>query len=226
MSADILVEACVEDLDTALAAVEGGAGRIELCRALELDGLTPADDLVAALCAKVTAPVRVMVRPRPGNFLYDEAEIAVMLGDIARLRSLGASGIVLGALDAGGGIDMAAMRRFREAADGMPITFHRAFDQVAQPLDSLDRLVELDIATVLTSGGAATAVEGAAMLAAIRRHAAGRIEIMAGGSIRPGNVADIVRATGVPAVHLSPRPARGLDARAIFAGMRAALAAG
>ena len=197
----ILIEAAVETLRSARAAQDGGAGRIELCAALNDGGTTPSVGVVEAVIAQIRIPVFAMVRVRPGNFHYSEDELAIMLRDVAVLRQLGVDGIVFGALTADSQIDTAAIRRVLDAAQQMPVTFHRAFDRTPDLDQSLDTLIELGISRVLTSGGAASALEGADRLARLVARSAGRIHIMAGGGVREGNARDILERSHAHELH-------------------------
>ena len=197
----VLFEACVESVAEAVAAEQGGAGRIELCVNLAIDGITPPTEMIAEACRAVKIPVMVLVRPRGGEFRYEPAEVSAMLDDVARARSLGAAGVVVGALAADRRVDRAAMERLVKAADPISVTFHRAFDVVPDRIEALEMLITLGVDRVLTSGGAPTAEAGVPELKRLVEQAAGRIGILAGGRIRAGNVAAIVQATGVREVH-------------------------
>ncbi len=201
-SSHVLVEACVDAIDAALEAAFGGADRIELCGELLRGGVTPSAGLMGAVWECLEIPVFVLIRPRPGDFLYTQDERDVMLRDVAVARSLDVDGIVIGALTADGEVDADVTRELVEAAGPMEVTFHRAFDYVRDQDASLDRLIELGVDRVLTSGGAPTAVEGAASLARLVRRAGGKITILAGGSITASNVGEIVRGSGVREVHV------------------------
>jgi copper homeostasis protein len=199
--ATILVEACVETLDEALAAEQAGAGRVELCANLAEDGLTPASALAATVVRRLRIPVVAIARPRPGGFVYDASALAVMLGDIGRLADAGVAGVVAGALAADGSVDAAQLGEMVGAARGLPVTFHRAFDRVSDMPRALEALIDAGVGRVLTSGGAPTALEGAETIAALVRQARDRIVILAGGSVRAHNVRDLVARTGVGEVH-------------------------
>lgn len=198
----VLIEACVDALDAALAAESGGASRVELCANLAQGGVTPSAGLIAAVVNALRIPVFVLIRPRTGDFLYSAAELDVMRRDIEIALSLGASGIVLGALDSAGDVDAPAMRALVASARPLPVTFHRAFDYARDQEAALQALVEIGVERVLTSGGAASALQGADRLAALRALAANRIVILAGGAITPENVRDVVARSGVTEVHL------------------------
>jgi copper homeostasis protein len=198
----MLVEACVDSVTGALAAVAGGAGRLELCTGLVEGGLTPSAGLVAAARERIAVPIHVLIRPRGGDFLYDADERTVMLRDIAGAKRLGVAGVVLGALDAGGRVDAERTRPMIDAARPLAVTFHRAFDLARDPAEALDALMALGIERVLTSGQAGTAEAGIPVIAAMVARSAGRIVILAGGGINKDNAARIVRETGVGEIHV------------------------
>lgn len=209
-----LLESCVTSLEAAIAAERGGAGRVELCVDLEADGTSPPIELVRATVTALRIPVMVLIRPRAGDFVYTTSEAGEMVREVAEAKAAGVSGIVVGALTPGGEVDRAVMQRFIEVARPLPLTFHRAFDRVADQLTALDALIQLGVARVLTSGGRATAAEGVERLGELVARGRGRIGIVAGGGIRAGNAAAIVRATGVTELHLSA------DAAGILAALR------
>lgn len=190
----VTVEICVEGVASALAALEGGADRIELCENLAVGGVTPGAGAIAVACRHAEVPVHVLIRPRGGDFRPSAAEFEAMHEDIAMARTLGASGFVLGVLDANGVIDRERTARLAAWSRPGSVTFHRAFDEVGDPFEALDVLIDLGIDRVLTSGGAATAVAGRETLTALVRHAAGRIQILAGGRIAGGDIPSLVAA--------------------------------
>ncbi|MFF7329761.1 copper homeostasis protein CutC [Streptomyces sp. NPDC008150] len=189
---------------------EHGADRVELCTGLELGGLTPSAALVTAVVAE-GVPVHALVRCRPGDFVHDAEEIALMAADVRTLVACGAAGVVVGALTPEGALDTDAVARLadaaREAADaeGRPveITLHRAVDQAADPLAAVALLPALGITRVLTSGGAATAAAGLPVIAAMAAAVPGT-QVMAGGGLHPADVPALV-AAGAAAVHLSAK---------------------
>jgi len=199
----ILVEACVESLEAAMAAARGGAQRIELCANLAAGGTSPDAATLAACLSGLAIPVFVMVRPRPGDFHYSAVEHAGMLYEIQRVKDAGAHGVVTGSLRRDNGIDERRTAELIAAAAPLPVTFHRAFDECPDSAQALERVIDLGATRVLTSGGAATAPQGAAKIAELVRLAAGRIGILAGGGVNASNVAELVRTTGVREVHLS-----------------------
>lgn len=215
-----LVEICLDDLDGVAAAERGGADRIELCSALSEGGITPSLGTVAAALRQVTSMgINVLVRQRGGDFVFSEAEVSAMVDDIVAIRGLpNPSGVplgfVIGALRPDGTIDVAATARMREACGDAPVTFHKAFDQTPDLPASLDDLIGLRVDRVLTSGGVATAADGAEKLAELVVRSRGRVTILAGGGVRPANVAELVLRTGVTEVHLRASEARPSASRA------------
>jgi copper homeostasis protein len=197
----IIVEAAVETVDAAVACERAGADRLELCVDLANGGMTPSLDLIDAVRKATALSVQVMVRPRTGNFVYADSEIARMTRDIELIIACKPSGIVTGVISADRQVDAPSVKRLIAAANTLPITFHRAFDRLANPVDALDELVELGVTRVLTSGGASSASEGVDGLAALVERARGRIEILAGGGVRAHNVSEIIARTGVREVH-------------------------
>jgi copper homeostasis protein len=197
----ILVEAAVETLEEALAAERAGADRIELCANLSDGGTTPSAGLIAAVVGQTKLPVVVMIRPRGGDFVYSDDEIDAMTRDIELAGEGGIAGIVTGVLTADGHIDIERTRALVDAAAGLPVTFHRAFDSTGDLPDALEELIQIGVSRVLTSGSAATALEGAATIAALVDQAHAWISIIAGGGIREHNVRDVVARTGAREVH-------------------------
>jgi copper homeostasis protein len=200
--ASVKVEACVDSVESALAAEQGGATRVELCDNLIEGGTTPSAGMIAVCCERLEIPVFVIVRPRGGDFLYSEIEFEVMRRDVARAVEMGAGGVVLGLLGRDGAVDTERTRTLIREARSLPVTFHRAFDVARDADEALDALIGIGIDRVLTSGGAATAEEGIGVIARLVHRAAGRLEILAGGGVREHNVARIVGGTGVREVHV------------------------
>jgi copper homeostasis protein len=198
----VLVEACVDSVDSAVAAERGGAGRVELCDSLCDAGTTPSAGMLAAAKSHVRVPVFAIVRPRGGGFVYSATELDVMRRDVDVLRRLGADGFVVGALRPDARVDPAATRALVAAAAGRPVTFHRAFDLVRDRDEALETLVQCGVERVLTSGGARSAIEGAESIAALVARAGRRLTVMAGGGIRETTVRELVRRSGVREIHV------------------------
>lgn len=197
-----LLEICVDDLAGLDAAVAGGADRIELCSALEMGGLTPSPALLWR-AVETGVPVHAMIRPRAGGFRLDRADVALMADDIRLALDLGAKGVVVGALRSDHKLDQAALAAFREAAADAMLVLHRAIDLTPDPVAAVREARDLGFDRVLSSGGARTALEGADMLAAMASSAGERLKLIAGSGVRPDNVVEIMRRTGVREVHSS-----------------------
>jgi len=201
----ITVEIAVHTIDSALAAEAGGAHRIELFSNPIEGGVTPSEGLIAAVRENVTKPVHVMIRPRGGDFHYSDLEFDVMARDINMAKRLGANGVVFGLLNQDGTVDMDRTRQLVETARPLAVTFHRAIDLCCDLEKAVDGLVSCGVDRVLTSGGAATAVEGMNCIAKLVCIAADRITMTAAAGIKPENVRQIVRETGVTEVHAALR---------------------
>ena len=167
MAKAILVEACVDSVESARAAERGGADRLELCDNLVEGGTTPSAGMIAECRTHVRIPIYVMIRPRGGDFLYSPVELEVMVRDIALARELGADGVVFGMLTNAGKVDRKRTARFVNLSYPLDVTFHRAIDVSRDPLEALEVLVDAGVDRVLTSGGAAKALAGSRVIAAM-----------------------------------------------------------
>ncbi len=226
------LEVCCGNPESVHAAVKGGARRVELCTALEVDGLTPPlEDILATREVFPNLRIHVLIRPRAGDFHYTDEEVSLMEKQVETALEAGADGIVLGCLTAEGDVDEAATGRLlrvvhdwnlaRELLEsdlchaandahffparqaGVSVTFHRAFDRCRRPFDALERIVALGCDRILTSGQAPTALEGVPLLRELDRRAGGRIGILPGGGVTPGNAARILTETGCTEIHAS-----------------------
>ena len=198
----MLIEACVDSVSSALAAEKGGAGRIELCDALETGGITPSAAKIQLCVERLSIPVIVLIRARGGDFLYGDTTTEEMLRDIALAKSFGAAGVAIGALLADGTIDVPRTQAMIDAARPMEVVFHRAFDGTPDPFTALETLHGLGVQRILTSGQAPTALEGVDILRHLVQAAKGRITILAGGGINEENAAAIVKGSGVQELHI------------------------
>jgi copper homeostasis protein len=195
-----LLEICVDTAAGLRTASTNGADRIELCSALELGGLTPTAGLIA-LAAQMGVPSRVMIRPRAGDFVFTAEDLDMMRADIAATRASGLEGVVLGASRPDGTLDSDMLGVLVEESRGLKKTLHRAFDLVPDIPAAVEQAVELGFDTILTSGGAASALAGIENLVLAHKVAAGRITIMAGAGINAANVGKILAAVPIGAVH-------------------------
>ncbi|AET88721.1 copper homeostasis protein CutC [Caballeronia cordobensis] len=198
-----LLEVIATTVSDARAAERGGADRLELITAMGEGGLTPSIGLIESVVDAVGIPVNVIVRPHSRSFVYDADDYAVMLRDVRAIAKTGANAIVAGMLRANGDIDTDGLARVIEAADGLPFTFHRAFDEARDLLAAFDTLLRFEAVTnVLTSGGRPSVLEGEATIARLVERAAGtRCTVLAGAGLTVDAVAPFVAATGVRAVH-------------------------
>ena len=199
------LEICAGSVQSALAAQAGGAHRIELCQNLAQGGITPSYGLVRQVRALLAIPVFVLIRPRPGNFVYDAHELAIMAADIAACKQLGCDGVVLGVLTPDNQVDVARTRALVQLAQPLPVTFHRAFDDCADLPAALEAVVATGSQRLLTSGGQPTALAGLAALAALGQQATGRLSLMPGAGITPATLPALLAGTGAREFHASAR---------------------
>lgn len=202
-------EICANSVQSCLAAQEGGAHRVELCAAIPEGGTTPSyGEILLARELLTTTRLHVIIRPRAGDFLYSQLEIGAMLKDIELCRNAGVDGVVFGCLTAEGEVDMPLMRRLIAASEGLSVTFHRAFDMTRDPRKALEDIIELGCHRILTSGQQPTAFEGMELLRELQQQAAGRIILLAGSGVNPGNIGEIQTKTGISEFHFSARSLR------------------
>ena len=205
MSATTLVEACCDSVQTARAAEQFGAGRVELCGPGD-GGTTPSLGLIVRCRDELTIPLHVMIRPHTNSFLYDEDDVDVMCNDIVAAKSLGVNGVVLGPLHRNNTIDTRQLAEFVALARPMKVTFHRAFDRTPDALEALEQLLMLEVDYILTAGHGRTALDGTVMLQALQARAGHALIVLAGGHVRAENVHRIIEQSAVREVH-----ARGTD---------------
>jgi copper homeostasis protein len=210
-------ELCAESLEAAQAAQAGGADRLELCTDLAISGVTPSRALLADTLKAVSIPVHVLIRPRGGDFVYSEAEFALMRRQVEEAKALGAAGVAVGILLPNGEVDIPRTRELTELARPMCVTFHRAFDEVTGYDDAadydeatgleqvfeqaLEDVIRTGADCLLTSGGAANVLEGAGQIGRLHAQAGDRLEIMAGGGLKLSNLSEVVRISGVTSLH-------------------------
>jgi len=201
----ITLEICASSVASCIAAQQGGAKRIELCDNLLEGGTTPSYATIALAREKVDIDIYPIIRPRGGDFLYDDLEFAIMQKDIAMCKQLGCNGVVIGLLTADGQIDVTRTKILVEQAWPMGVTFHRAFDMTADPLQALEDVISTGCERILTSGQRNTAPEGTELLKTLVQLAEERIIIMAGSGVRANNIVMLVQETGATEFHTTAR---------------------
>jgi copper homeostasis protein len=202
---EIIVEVCVDSLDSAIAAERGGARRVELCGSMVEGGVTPSAGLIAKTRQKISISLHVMIRPRAGDFCYTADEFEVMRRDVLMAKQLGSDGVVFGILGEDANVDIERTRALVDLARPLNTTYHRAFDMSADLLSSVEHVVKNGADRILTSGGATTAIEGTAMLRNLVEAAKGRVIIMASGGIDHQNVQGVLEKTSVREIHVGLR---------------------
>ncbi|MDH5598398.1 MAG: copper homeostasis protein CutC [Cyclobacteriaceae bacterium] len=199
----MILEVIAGSIEDARSAMEGGADRIELCVALNEGGITPSPGVIEEVIKAVNIPVFVMIRPRGGSFTYTEAEIRVMERDIQFVKDCGGAGVVFGVVTDEGEIDIEYTKRLIALAKPLQITFHRAFDVLKNQEEKINRLIDLGVDRVLTSGGESTAFEGMKQIKRIADIAGKSLIVLPGAGINVKNVKELINYTGVNEVHIS-----------------------
>lgn len=198
-----VLEICVESVDHAVAAERGGAHRIELCSDLPSGGITPSAGFMQTARRQVRIPIHMLIRPRPGDFIYSDHEFQIMRDDILAARQFGMDGIVLGVLQPDGNVDVERTRSLVALAHPLPVTFHRAFDSSPDLETSLEDVIRTRASRILTSGGQPRATDALPTLARLIEKAKGRILVMPGGGINSDNVVRVIQTTQAQEVHSS-----------------------
>ena len=188
----MIIEVCAESYEYALKAEKAGADRIELCKDLHLDGLTPDYESAKRTIDKLDIPVFILIRPRGGDFIYSHEEFELMKRDILRFRKMGCKGIVSGVLNSDNSIDIKKTKELVELSRPLEFTFHRAFDKVNNPLYEIENLIGLGIDRVLTSGQKEKAIDGLVLLKQLNSISNNRIKIMPGSGINKSNIVNFV----------------------------------
>ena len=202
---DYKIEICANSVASCLEAQKGGAYRVELCAGIPEGGTTPSYGEIAVARELLNIKLNIIIRPRGGDFLYSDVEHKTMLHDIEMAKKLGVDGVVIGCLKADGTIDMERNRELIAAAEGMSVTFHRAFDMCKNPFESLEQIIALGCDRLLTSGQQPTAIEGISLLSQLVEKAGDRIIIMPGSGVNEDNIAILADKTKAKEFHFSAR---------------------
>jgi copper homeostasis protein len=197
----ILLEIACFNFESALIAQKAGAHRIELCENYKEGGVTPSKELIRTVKQSLSIPVIVMIRPRPGNFIYTDTAFALMKNDISFCKEQGCNGLVFGILTGDHKIDAERCKELIELARPLPCTFHRAFDFIENSEEALEQLIAIGFSRLLTSGKAKSALEGSAGLKKLIAKASDRVTIIPGGGIRSSNVSMLILNTGATEIH-------------------------
>lgn len=197
------LECCVDSVESAIAAKKGGADRIELCSALVIGGLSPSQALYRKIREQVDLPIRVLLRPRFGDFCYTDFEHEIIKEEIRSFRKLGADGIVIGTMKPDGTLNVEQMKELIEEAKGMSVTLHRAFDMCKNPFMALEEARKLGINTILTSGQKNTCIDGVELLKELVEKAQGETEILVGGGVDASVLPVLAEKTKAKAYHMS-----------------------
>jgi copper homeostasis protein len=198
----MIIEICANGFESAKAAQDGGAHRIELCSDLSVGGLTPDKDLIRKVIHELNIPVHVLIRPRSGDFVYTNEELELMLADIAYSKKMGCFGIVSGALTMKNTIDKKVTQQLIAASEGMEFTFHRAFDLVKNHSEAIETIIQLGVSRLLSSGQQNKAIEGIELLIQLKSLSEGKLQIMPGSGINSENVLAFKKA-GFEMIHFS-----------------------
>ncbi|MDR1197896.1 MAG: copper homeostasis protein CutC [Prevotellaceae bacterium] len=204
-----LLEICTYTIDDCIEAQRGGAMRVELCTGMNDGGITPSYGTVINVRKCINMAMYVMIRPRGGNFVYNEHEIQIMIDDIRMAKHCGADGLVFGCLTADGEVNEDVCKLLMNEAKPLPVTFHRAFDKCNNPRQALEKIIELGFLRLLTSGQQNTAEEGITLLRQLVLQAENRIIVMPGSGITPDNIVKIARETHAAEYHTSAQYVRG-----------------
>ena len=203
MNSPVILEICVESAASARSAEEGGAHRLELCEHLEVGGTTPSPALIESCLRAVTIPIHVMIRPRGGDYTYNNVEFRVMASEIEVAKKLGAHGVVIGILHSDRTVDVGRMKELVGLARPMSVTFHRAFDDAVRPMESIEEVVRTGAERLLTSGQQPRAENGLPLIARLSSQVTGRLKLVAAAGVGHGNVRRILSEGKVNEIHVA-----------------------
>ena len=198
----MIIESCVDSLENAVIAEDNGASQLELCSRLDLDGLTPGRELIKSVLASSNIPIKVMIRPREGDFCYSKSEFEKMISDIRFCREIGITEIVTGILNEKGNLNIPWLEVLASIANPMKITIHKCVDLLKDPIDELEKLGHItEIHYILSSGGASTALQGAKQLIEMDQKLGNRFKFIAAGKITKENLEQVHKVLGLRYYH-------------------------
>ncbi|MEH6408871.1 MAG: copper homeostasis protein CutC, partial [Leeuwenhoekiella sp.] len=201
-TANYILEACIETIEDAIAAANNGAHRLEVCSRLDLDGLTPSEDLITEIMLKIDIPVRIMIRPKAGDFIYSQAELDEMYSSVSLCKKLNVEGVVFGISNPDQTLNYGEIQKLARFAHPLKVTIHKAIDYTPDLSQAVEELLKIpEITSILSSGGKKTALEGAKNLLKMVKIGGNGIEIVAAGRITPENIIDLHRLIGAKAYH-------------------------
>lgn len=203
MKKNVLLECCVDSIESALLAEAGGADRLELCSGLAIGGLTPSVAVFRKIQKNCSLPIHVLIRPRSGDFLYTDWEFDAIQDEVSLFQHEGAQGVVIGCLTADGKLDQKRMETLCNKAGKLSVTLHRAFDMCKDPLEALESACQIGINTILTSGAKNSCMEGQALLKQLIAVASDRLEIMIGGGVNAAVIQSFLETTDASCFHMS-----------------------
>ena len=198
-----ILECCVDSVESAIAAKNGGADRLELCQGLVIGGVTPGTALFQEIKNQMDIRIHALMRPRFGDFCYTDAEFSMIKHAVEDFRKMGAEGVVFGVLKPDGTLNMEQMKELMEAAGDMSVTLHRAFDVCVDPIETMEQAISLGINTILTSGQRNVCLQGADLLKELVEKSQGRITIQAGSGVGAEVIRQLYPLTGIKAYHMS-----------------------
>ncbi|NMB43733.1 MAG: copper homeostasis protein CutC, partial [Clostridiales bacterium] len=199
---DYILEVCVDSVESAINATEGGANRLELCGNLIIGGTSPSPCLYKEVRKRVSNVINVLIRPRFGDFCYSDYEFEIMIKEVEMFRDLGADGVVIGILKPDGSLDIDRMKELVSAAGDMNVTLHRAFDVCKDPFEALESVAELGIDTILTSGQEKNAYEGRNLLKDLVARSSGKVDILLGGGVSADVIKELRPFTKAKSFHM------------------------
>jgi len=197
----MLLEVCIDTLEAAMAAEQGGAHRLEVCGDLSIGGVTPSQELLKSVKKHTSLPIMMMIRPRGGNFVYSDDEAAVMMKSIRLGKELGVNGFVFGMLQPENDLNVDLTVEMHKLCQGYETTYHRAFDECSTPIKALGQLIDMGFTRILTSGQQSTAIAGKTLIKKLVDFAGDQLTILPGSGVTSKNAKEIIDFTGAKEIH-------------------------